>query len=160
VASGALHVTWHAPYESYLDEMGHRLLGEARRIGARRVFIDGIGSFRQSMIFPGRLRSFFSALSMGLRAAGATTLCALAAREFLARPSLVLDDISAVAENVVLLRLAEHRSRLARLLSVIKVRQSGFDPAVVPFEIGGRGIAVGEPPADAAPADADVHRPI
>ena len=43
-----------------------RVLGEVRGTGARRVVIDGIDAFRQAMVFPGRLKPFFTALSRRL----------------------------------------------------------------------------------------------
>jgi circadian clock protein KaiC len=157
---GALSVVWHPPDESYLDEMGHRLLGEVDRTGARRVVVDGIGSLAQSMVFTGRLRRFFAALTRRLRAAGATTLCTAEAWDFFTPQSLVPGEVAAVADNVVLLRLAEERSRLVRLLSVVKVRDGGFDPAVVPFEIGDRGVTVaGQRPPAVAAADRGADRP-
>ncbi|HET6522734.1 MAG TPA: ATPase domain-containing protein [Geminicoccaceae bacterium] len=149
VGGGALRVAWQAPYESLVDEMAHRLLDEVRGTGARRVVIDGIDAFRHAMVFPGRLRPFFTALSRRLRAEGTTTLCTTETRGLLAPQELALDQISGVAENVLLLRFAEHRSRLLRTLSVVKVRRSGLDSAIVPFEIGDRGIAIRDAPADA-----------
>ena len=155
VGSGALSVVWQTPHERLLDELGHRLLDEVRRTGARRVLIDGIDSFRQSMVFPGRLQAFFTALARELRALGALTFCTTGAREAVTPPAHGLAEISAVADNMILLRLAEHRSRLLRLLSVVKVRRSAFDPAVVPFEIGDRGVTLGGgPPPATAPAAA------
>ena len=146
--SGALRLVWQPPFESFPDEMGHRLLDEVRGLGARRVLIDGSGAFKQTVVFAGGLNAFFTALSIQLRAEGVTTFCTAETHESFAPEHLVLDEISAVAENVVRLRFAEHRSRLLRLLSIIKVRQSGFDAAIVPFEIGSSGITLQEPLAD------------
>ncbi len=146
--SGALRLVWQPPFESFPDEMGQRLLDEVRGLGARRVLIDGSGAFKRTVVSPGRLNAFFTALSIQLRAEGVTTFCTAEAHGSFAPEQLVLDEISAVAENVVLLRFAEHRSRLLRLLSIIKVRQSGFDTAVVPFEIGSSGITLQKPLAD------------
>ncbi|MGE4219358.1 MAG: ATPase domain-containing protein [Alphaproteobacteria bacterium] len=148
-ASGALTVAWHKPFESFLDEMADRMLSEAARTGARRVFIDGIGAFKQAAIFPERVDSFFAALAIRLRQLGATTLCTLEAPEFFANHNLVLDQISAIAENILLLRFAEtDEGRLMRLLSVLKMRDSDFDHATVPFTIGAGGIVAGADASD------------
>jgi circadian clock protein KaiC len=52
-------------------------------------------------------------------------------------------------DNLVLLRYFELGSRLQRLISVLKVRESAFDPTIREFAIGGQGIAIGEPFASA-----------
>ncbi len=147
---GALRIVWHRPFETYLDELAHRLIDEADEIGARRVFIDGAGAFRQASMYPERLTAFFTALSLRLRTSGATTVCTAEAQELFHPQDLVLADISPVAENMLLLRFDETQGRLQRTLSVVKVRQRGFDPAVVPFEITDRGVAL-QPPGRRRP---------
>lgn len=142
VRDGAVALVRHLPFESSLDEMGHALIDAVRRTGARRVLIDGLGAFEQAAVHASRLQPFFTALSLTLRAAGATVMCTAEAKELFLPSELVLRGISPVAENVLLLRLVEHDSRLVRLMSIIKVRQSGFDPTIRPFEIHDRGIAI------------------
>ena len=66
--------------------------------------------------------------------------------EALAGPNLAipLPASSAAVDNGILLRTVELRSRLHRLVSILKTRQSGFDPAIREFAIGDEGITVGE----------------
>ena len=52
--------------------------------------------------------------------------------------------VSATMDNGVLLRTVELGSRLRRLVSVLKARQSAVDPAIREFTVGGGGIDVGE----------------
>ena len=70
----------------------------------------------------------------------------------LAAPDLTvpIPAVSATMDNGVLLRTVELHSRLRRLVSVIKARQSAVDPAIREFTVGGGGIVVGEPFAGAA----------
>jgi circadian clock protein KaiC len=58
---------------------------------------------------------------------------------------LPIPDISAAMDNGILLRHAELESRLHRLVSILKLRQSTADPAIREYGITDRGIAVGEP---------------
>jgi circadian clock protein KaiC len=53
-------------------------------------------------------------------------------------------SLSAMVENVLLLRFFERDSKLHRLLSVIKIRDSDFDPSIREFTIGADGIRVHE----------------
>jgi circadian clock protein KaiC len=49
---------------------------------------------------------------------------------------------SAVIENTILLRFVELQSQLHRLISIIKVRGSDFDPSIREFVIRDQGIHV------------------
>ena len=54
-----------------------------------------------------------------------------------------VSGISSIVENLAALRYVEHRARSRRLLSVVKVRGSRFDPALREFVIaGGSGISL------------------
>ena len=56
---------------------------------------------------------------------------------------------SATMDNGILLRQVELGSSLYRVVSVLKARQMGTDPAIREFVIGNQGIAVSEPLAAA-----------
>jgi circadian clock protein KaiC len=85
------------------------------------------------------------ALANHLRRQEVTSLLAVDL-DALAGPSLTipLPAASAAVDNGILLRTVELRSRLHRLVSVLKTRQSRFDPAIREFAIGDEGVAVGE----------------
>jgi circadian clock protein KaiC len=56
---------------------------------------------------------------------------------------LPVTGISSIVENLVALRYVEHHARSRRLVSVVKVRGSGFDPALREFVIAdGSGISL------------------
>jgi circadian clock protein KaiC len=54
-------------------------------------------------------------------------------------------NISSVAENMIIMRLVEWRSRLHRVLSIVKMRDSAFDPTLREFTITEQGIRLGDP---------------
>jgi circadian clock protein KaiC len=141
--AGAVELLWQAPTERELDALGHRLVGAVRRLGARRVVVDGIGGFEEGATEPERLKRFFAALANELRAAGATTLFTVEApRLFGPSVDLPMSGVSAMAENMLLLRLVELDGRLRRSLAVLKVRDSDFDASLLGFSIGPGGIAL------------------
>ncbi len=156
VSSGALEVIWHRPFESCLDELAAALLDPVRRMGARRVFIDGVGAFRQTAVRPERLNAFFGALSLNLQAAGATTMLTSVSREIMSFENIALDDLSVVAENVFLLRYRELRGEIARILSILKLPDSGYDPGIVRCSITSKGISLG-PRIEDRGIDPDQH---
>lgn len=143
IAAKALTIVWHRPFESFLDEMSFRLFEAVRQHRPQRLFIDGIGAFRQTAIHPERLNAFFSSLSLSLRQKGVTTYCSAEMIGMLDPRILTIDELSPIADNAILLRYAEYRSRLLRFMSILKLRACAFDAAIVPFEITGKGIEIG-----------------
>jgi len=98
-----------------------------------------------------RISTFQEAVADAARARGATALFTVET-DVLAAPALVvpIPAVSATMDNGVLLRTVELNSRLRRLVSVLKARQSAIDPAIREFAVGANGIDVGEPIAGAA----------
>jgi circadian clock protein KaiC len=143
---GDLEILWHPLGEHILDELAQRLLDAVRRRGVKRLLIDGLSGFQQAALEPERIERFWSALSNELRALGVTTLHTLEMPELMgADLRLPVGGVSMLAEVVVVLRYVELRSRLYRLVSLFKVREGAFDPAIRKFEITATGIVVGEP---------------
>jgi circadian clock protein KaiC len=143
LGEGRVELLWQAPTERELDALGHRLVGAVRRLGARRVLVDGLGGFLEGAAEPERLKRFFAALANALRAAGATTLFTVETpRLFGTEVELPMTGVSAVAENMLLMRLVEQQGRLRRTLAALKVRDSDFEPSLMGFAIGPAGIAL------------------
>ena len=110
-----------------------------------RLFIDGLTSFKNVAADQTRIGNFFSALANELRVLGVTTIYSLEVPDILGPVMRVpIDDVSSLAENLILLRFVEVRSQLYRLISVLKVRDSDFDPSLFEFAIRADGIAIHE----------------
>jgi len=142
---GLLKFLWHPPTDRTLDALGNQLVDSVRLHGIKRLFIDGLDGFAKSAAYPERTSHFFCALANELRTQGVTTLCTAELH------SVVGDDldlpvigVSTMAENAILLRFAEVRSELFRLMSVIKTRDSGYHPATREFRIGNGGVDISE----------------
>ncbi|WP_084536801.1 ATPase domain-containing protein [Azospirillum halopraeferens] len=140
-ARGAVDIVWQAQGENLLDELGYRLLDAVERRGARRLFVDGLGAIVESTADPQRMSRFVAALSNELRVRGVTTLYTLESSTILG-PALEVPirGISSLAECLIALRHVEVEATTRRVLSILKVRNSGFDPALREFEITGRGM--------------------
>ena len=143
---GDLELLWYPIGEHILDELADRLLDAVRRRGVTRLVIDGISGFQQAAVEPERIVRFWSALSHELRALGVTTMHTLEMPELIGADIRVpVGGISSLAEVMVMLRYAELRSRLVRLISLFKVREGAFDPTIREFSITDAGIVVGQP---------------
>ena len=143
IESGAVELLWQPPTGGILDEYGEHILASVRRRGVRRLFIDSLTSFREAALEPARLHHFFSALANELRALGVTTMYSLEVPDILG-PAVraPVDDVSSLAENMIVLRFHELRSQLYRFLSILKVRDSGFDPSLHEYSITADGIII------------------
>ncbi len=131
---------WQAPAEHVLDALANRLLSEVRRRGVRRLLIDGLFGFDKALhLRP--IEPFFSALVRELRNTGVTTICTAEAPEIIG-PTITtrLGGLSDVTDNHILLRFMESGATLHRLLSVLKLRDSDFDPRIRLFSIGAHGL--------------------
>ncbi len=141
--SGAVEVLWQPPTDGMLDAYGERLLKAVERRKVRRLFIDGLGAFRSAASEPMRMGHFLNALTNELRVQRVSTVYTLEVADIIGpRIRAPIDDLSSLAENLVLLRFIELRARLYRLISILKVRDSDFDPSLYEFSTTGQGLAI------------------
>jgi circadian clock protein KaiC len=143
IASGALQLLRQSHPELEADRLVDIVLAEVARIGARRLIIDGLGPLELSILEPDRREGFFAALSARLRGAGVTTLFTKEVAKIAGTDlDLSATPIAILAENLILLRHVELRGRIHRLLSVLKMRDSKYQPDLREFEITNQGIRV------------------
>ncbi|WP_370458978.1 RAD55 family ATPase [Aggregicoccus sp. 17bor-14] len=146
LGEGFAHL-WQAPVDDTLDALAERLLEAVERLGTRRLVLDGLGGLQAAEGGAQRLGTFLPALVQVLRHRGVTTLLT-APSSFAGATGAelpVLPAVSGLADNAVVLRLLEHHAHTRRLVSVLKVRDAGFDAAVREFRIGARGLEVSTP---------------
>jgi circadian clock protein KaiC len=155
VERGEVEILWQPATEGLLDELVDRLLTTVRRRGARRVVIDGLAGMEQATGELGRIGGVTTALANELRSLGVTSLYTAELPELIGSdPGIPLSGISlrgasATTENILVMRYVALRSRMHRLLSVLKARDSEFDGAQHEFVITKKGIVVDDTPARA-----------
>ncbi|MGH7905054.1 MAG: RAD55 family ATPase, partial [Candidatus Binataceae bacterium] len=147
--SGDVEMLWHAPTVHLLDALADRLLHAVRRKKVRRLVIDGLGGLKQAL-HAGPIERFFAALVHELRGEKVTTICTAEVPEIIG-PTITtpLRGLSEITDNHILLRFVEIRAKLYRLVSILKVRDSGFDSALRQFSIAASGIEIDETLANA-----------
>lgn len=146
IKSGAIEVMWHPPTEHTLDDLAYNLINAVKRRGVTRLFVDGIDVLQQSTLHPKRLPRFLAALTSALREEGVTAMFTMETPELLGGETRVhLDAVSAVAQNIVLLRYIELASEMFRTVSVVKARTSHFDSRVRFFLVSDKGVRVTGP---------------
>ncbi|WP_372619891.1 RAD55 family ATPase [Falsiroseomonas sp.] len=156
VARGAVEVIWQPDADNLVDELGHRLITAAQRRRAKRIFVDGLGSFERAMLHKQRLPALVAAIHNILQPLGATILYSREVQELDMLERLPDSDLSTMAENLILFHYARQGRLLHRMLSILKLRDSDFDPFAEEFHITPDGVRFGRRPlATARPAEAD-----
>lgn len=145
-ATGSLRMLWRPPIELSPDDWAWQLLAAVEEHRPRRLVIDAFTDLVRLFAVPERQTAFAGALTNELRHRGVTTLHLLEIDAF-AGPEVTtpVPNISATMDIGIFLRTVELQSRLRRLVSVLKHRQSSFDPTIREFVFGEAGMVVGEP---------------
>ena len=153
IEAGHLEVVWQRLGENILDKLAYRLLDAVSRRNVKRLVIDGLGGFDRAATAPHRLLEFYAALTAELRAKGVTTIATWELRELFG-PSLTMPgpEISAVLDNLIMLRNVEMDSQYTRVLSVIKVRDSDCSTQLHRVDFSKQGLKVVAPLAPVAGA--------
>jgi len=153
--AGTLDIQWLPPAENIVDEIIRDVVSHAKARQVKRVFIDGLVAIRDSLVITRRMPYVINALSMQLAALGATVLYSSEIPELqLDEIQLPSDELSAMVDNVLLLSTGRRAHAFRRYLSVIKLRDSNFDPCTQEFHINGNGIAFGPDPRVGPAGDA------
>jgi circadian clock protein KaiC len=141
--AGSMHVRYRASTNLEGDDLVAEVLQQTRELGIKRLVVDGIGEVEESILEKDRVRGMLTSLIVQLRDWGVTTLFIKEVPK-LASPDLDFSDtpISITAENMLFFRQVELCGRLHRVASVLKMRESGYDPHVREFEISSEGLRV------------------
>jgi circadian clock protein KaiC len=149
LADGRLEIIWQPPLEHMLDSLAEQLLENLRaatepdqRRG--RLFVDSMEGFRAAMVYPERMPRFLAALTNQFRMYNVTGLIAEELGLFQPSTNVYTPELVSVADTVIMLRYAEVRSQLYRLLAVMKMRESAYDSTIREFRITAEGLKVAD----------------
>lgn len=163
---GNLALMRWAPVEMNPDMVAEQVLATLDRMRARRLVVDSAAELERAVFEggdPRRVDNYLTALVEAMRLRGITTIFTREVPQASAPElSFAANPISVMAENVLLLRQVERRARLARVLSVIKMRFSPHDTSAIrEFTITApEGIDVLEPSEELAGTTGPVSGPV
>lgn len=143
VERGAVRLLRRPAVEMLPDAVAQVVLDSVEECGARRVVVDGLDALRQTFTYPGREIPFLAALSDLLRARGIGAVYAQGIRR--GGPGGIefpVAGMSRIVDNVLVVRYLEARSRLRRILTIMKMREQEYDITTREFRITGQGIEV------------------
>ena len=144
--TGLLEVIWQPTGGLIMDSLAERIFEAVRRGKVKRLVIDSISGFEESVVRPERLGMFFTSVTNELRGLGVTTLLTEEMRElFGAEVQIPVSGVAGFAENIILVRQLEIRSELKRAIAVMKTRETGHDDKLRELKITDTGMDIGPP---------------
>lgn len=140
IARGAVSLLCLAPVELEVDMFAAMLRNRVERLGIRRLVIDSVAAVEVAILEPDRGPGFFASLINYLRERDVTSVMTQESNAFDGGIGEALGAV--LADNLIRLRSVEYHSRFRRVLSILKMRQSAFDPSLREFRIDGGVIRV------------------
>jgi len=112
--------------------------------GAKTVVIDSLNGYQAAMPAEHALTLHMHELLQYLNRQGASTILTVAQHGLVGDMKTPV-DITYLADTVILLRYFEAVGRVRRAISVVKKRMGEHEDAIREYQIGSRGITLGEP---------------
>ena len=134
-AEGMLHLLYSSPVEMGVDEHVHVIRDAIVKTGARRVVMDSLKDIELATSDKVRYKDYIYSLVNEFRRQGITSLLTSEIAEIFGDFTVSEFGISFVTDNVILLRYVELEGRIARAMSVIKMRGSDHAKTVREFHI-------------------------
>lgn len=144
VNQGGIRILYRPTIELDPDKLVWDLWRAVEEVGSDRVIIDDLDRLYRE-VTPARAPGFLTAMAGHLQSLGATvylTADISARSEGTASPSA---PFSALADNLIRLRLLEAGGRWRRLVSITKMRNSAHDNSMYEYAIGQGGFQLGPP---------------
>lgn len=133
VARGSVTLLCLAPVELEVDVFAAIVRNRVEHLGIRRLVIDSNAAVEAAILEPNRAPGFFASLINYLRERDVTSVMTQESNAF---DGAIGESLGAMlADNLLRMRTIEYQNRLYRILSILKVRQSGFDPGLREFRI-------------------------
>jgi circadian clock protein KaiC len=140
---GWLQVVWNAASAGLIDRVCYELLDLIERQQIKRLFIDSLNALSRTAADQARVLNVVESLLGELRARGVTVMAAWETqRLFDAHVSVPAPDIAGAVDNLLMVQFVEHRNELQRLLSILKIRDSAYDPSPLEVVMSNTGITM------------------
>ena len=145
-----LKIVWQSSVEASVDVIGSALLAAFAAHRPTRILIDSMQGFQVTADPAERIQDFFAAIADYFVAQGATMMFTAETTDLLGKVDIhpPFPNASRMCQNILLMRHCELGGRVCKLLAVVKMRDSDYDPTIREMTIGKRGIDIGSPIRD------------
>ena len=125
-------------------EFSERVRSCVEEHGARTVVVDSLNGYQASMPGEQAILLHLHELLQYLNRQGATTFLTVAQHGLVGEMKSPV-DLTYLADSVILLRYFEALGRVRRAISVVKKRTGPHEDTIREYQIGGRGVTLGQP---------------
>jgi circadian clock protein KaiC len=149
LANDQVRIVRRPPIELDVDELANTILKELQERPVRRLVVDSIAPLQYALDQEARSQDYLAAIIEMLRLRNVTSLFLVELGKLIGSELDFTNlPIFALSGNMLLLRQVEYRSRLHRIISIVKKRFGDYDQMIREFVITERGIEIGEPLAE------------
>jgi len=141
---GLFELMYRSPVEMQLDEVAARIFERVREGKVKRIVIDALGDLKRRSLDNNRFADYIYALTQWFALKQVTCLMTYELEELFEFHSITGEEISNMADNVLLLRFTPEAD-MARTLRVVKTRGSAHDQREHLLELSRNGVSVGRP---------------
>jgi circadian clock protein KaiC len=147
---GSLRVLYLRPLDLSVDETMEEIAKAVRELGATRVAIDSLMGLELALAPSFRLdfRESLYRMVGGLVDLGVTIVMTAELVDSYTELRLSPHEISFLTDGIILQRYAEIRGQMRKVLTVAKMRGFDHDKDLRLYDIGPRGLVMGEPLTD------------
>jgi circadian clock protein KaiC len=125
-------------------ELSNRVRKCVEEHGARTILVDSLNGYQASMPGEQALLLYLHELLQYLNRQGATTFLTVAQHGLVGDMKTPV-DLTYLADAVILLRYFEALGRVRRAISIMKKRAGPHESTIREYQIGSRGVTLGEP---------------
>jgi len=142
-ASGALTILWKSISTELIDKLALDLLRVVEEKSIKRVFIDSLGGMTRVAADKSRILDLYTALMGELRARNVTVVASWEVISLLGGEiDAPAPDLSCIVDNLLVLRFVQEQAELKRQLSILKIRDNPYDPALLEVLFSDQGLDV------------------
>jgi circadian clock protein KaiC len=144
IKSGNLKIIRVNPLELLPDEFLEIVRSHVENEKCSMVMVDSLRGYSLSMAEFGTVIAHIHNLVMYLSRNGVTTLLISEVENIAGGPLMATDlGVSHYADNVILLRYAEHAGQVIKVVNCLKKRLGNFQPELREYRVTSEGISVG-----------------
>jgi circadian clock protein KaiC len=146
IKEGKLEVIYLRPLDLSVDEALFAILEAVDRIGAKRVVIDSLSGFEVALAptFREDFRESLYRLVGTLTATGVTVFMTAEVSEAFSEARFTTEKVSFITDEIIVQRYIEMKGELKRVMAVIKMRGSDHSHEFRLYEVGAKGVVVGD----------------
>lgn len=139
---GRLDIKFISPIELDVDKHGFEILDVVSTKKVNRLVIDSISSFESSVSDVQKYKDYLWAIAQQIKRRHITAIFTALNEDLFSPATVTKNQISLLADNIIILRYVEENSSIKKVLGILKARGTNHDRGIREYEITPSGINV------------------